>query len=42
MEKLFGLALLICGLFFVPAFGLGIPMVIFGVRYLTKDDSSKS
>jgi hypothetical protein len=42
MEKLFGLAMLICGLFFVPAFGLGIPLVIFGVRCLASSDSSKS
>jgi hypothetical protein len=42
MQKLFGLALLICGIFFVPAFGLGIPMMLFGVRYLTSSDSSKS
>jgi hypothetical protein len=41
MQKLIGLILVICGLFFVPAFGVGIPMVFFGWRALN-EDSSKS
>ena len=35
MEKLSGLILLIVGVFLVP-FGIGIPMVLFGCRMMSK------